>query len=320
VRLRELDDKVVPRAAQRAGALADRLGLGRSRVVEAARSLDLRDLTRLDDRYATSGPLALLRDLPQVGFVLIGVVFLAGAGLAVSRENARDRRADQNTVGPLTPGATDVPAAAAPSSGRLGPAAGDAVEDYRRKAATALDAAASSSEQAARVALVSFGAYRTPAEVTTMLSGFTVQRVYLRAARAGEEAAQLPVSVEADLPADLSKAYARITQERLQEQQNFKSLAASVTVTTKQDQDYKDQYVAFAKTTGIEASEYKSGCACVYAAVVSATPAELRSLRSRPEVRAVEVAGADAALPELQVLPLLPEVKTVVPEQRAGQG
>jgi hypothetical protein len=314
VRLRDLDDTIVPRAAAKLGALARGLAVRRDRVVQGARGVDLRDLRALDERYARSGPLAVLRELPQLGFVLIGVVFLAGAGLAVSQENARERRADQNAVAPLPSDATS----STPSSPTLGPVPGDSVEQYRRQAEASLTAAGQAQEP--RVALVSFASYRTPTDAVAMLRGFTVQRVYLRAAKAGPEAAQLPVNVETDLPADLGMAYARIAQERLREHKSFKTLAASVTVATKSDREFKQQYLTFATTTGVEAREYNNRCACVYAAVVSATPALLRSLRARPQVRAVEVAGAGLRLSRVRVLPLLPDVTGVVPAQQAGPG
>ncbi|MDQ6650205.1 MAG: hypothetical protein M3Z02_08830, partial [Actinomycetota bacterium] len=42
-------------------------------------------LRRLDDRFAARGPLALLRDVPQLGLLVIAAIFLAASALAFSR-------------------------------------------------------------------------------------------------------------------------------------------------------------------------------------------------------------------------------------------
>ena len=49
----------------------------------------------------------------------------------------------------------------------------------------------------------------------------------------------------------------------------------------------------------------------------TATPTQLMTLRSRPGVRAVEVAGRGAGLTELDISTLLPEVTGVVPNPAA---
>lgn len=313
MRLADLDDKLVPRAARRLRALAEGLTSGTRRVLAAGRELDLRRLDALDDRFATRGPLALLRDVPQLGLVVIGLVFLAGTGVAATERHSRARDAVQES-GSLPPAG----AAAVPASRTLGPAAGEPVAAYLQTAAASLAAAQHGSPGATRVALVSFVAYRTGAQAVTALSAVSVLRVYLRAPAAGRDAAQLPVNIDADLAAELPRAFSRLAQERLREQRSFASLAASITATTPQDRDFKSQYVAFARTTGLEARAYARGCACVYAAVVTGTPSQLAALRVRAGVRAVQAAGAGLPIAQLQVIPLLPETTGAVPEHQAG--
>jgi hypothetical protein len=315
--LRDLDQRLVPRLAERLARLADGMAARR----EQARRLQpagVRSLRDLDDRYTRRGPLALLREVPQLGFVVIAGVFLAGTGTAVSREAANNRRADQQTVLAPVTAPTELPGEEAGSS-TLGPEVGATVPAYLTHAAQGLAAAARSAPTTSRTALVSFTGYETPAQVEAMLSGYQAVRLYLRARAGGKDAAQLPVDVRGGaLAATLTKAYAQAAAGRVAAQKAYQGYVDSLEVVTKEDQAFKDLYAAFARSTGVEAREYGRGCACVYAAVVTATPTRLLQLRSRSGVRGLEVAGKGLALPDLQLLPLLPEVTGVVPQQQAA--
>lgn len=317
-RLRDLDARFVPAAAERVGALADGVALRSERLSTWWRGLDLTSVKQLDVRYTKAGPLALMREVPQVGFLFIALVFLAGAGTAVTREAAKNRLAQQQSV--LVPGPTT--ATQAPSAdggdGTLGPTVGDTVTAYLAAAAKGLAAAAKSSPDTARVALVSFTAYQTPAQVRTMLSGYQVVRVFLRAKAGGKDAAQLPIEIKGDLAGTLRSAYAQAARGRLDAQKAYQGYVDTLTVSTKEDQAFKDLYTDFAHSTGIEAQAYLHDCACVYAAVVAASPATLLALRSRAAVRAVEVGAKSRVLQGIQVFPLLPEVTGKVPRQQAA--
>jgi hypothetical protein len=315
-RLRGLDGRILPAAATRVAALAEALAVRRERAVHWRRNLDLATLKQLDARYAGSGPLAFLRDVPQIGFVLIGLVFLAGTGTAVTREAAKNRLSQQQSVTAVPGPANTVTAPA--GSGTLGPAVGEKVPAYLATAAKGLAQAAKSAARGDRVGLVSFSAYQTPTRVRSMLAGYHVLRIYLRAQEGGREAAQLPIEVRGDLGTTLTRAYAQVARGRLDAQRAYQGYVDSLTVTTKEDQAFKDLYATFARSTRLEARAYQRGCACVFAALVSASPPMLEQLRSRPGVRGIEVAGKGMSLPDLQVRPLLPEVRGVVPKQQAA--
>lgn len=312
----DLDDKYVPLAAAGVAALADKLAVRLARVTGFFRGLGGASLRTLDDRYAASGPLALMRDVPQVGFVLIAAVFLAGAGTAVTRENARDRAARQQAGPGPSPGTSQAP----PADSALGPEVGETTVGYEANAARSLTEAAAGSPHSTRMALVSLDRYLTPTQVSALVQGAEVRRVFLRAKAAGKEAAQIPVDIKADLLGELRTAYTATARGRLEAQKSYQGYVDSLVVTTQDEQAFKDLYAAFARSTGIEAREYQRGCACLYALVVEAPAAQLQALRSRPGVRAVEVAGAGLELRELQVLPLLPEISGVVPKAQAGSG
>ena len=310
--LKDLDERYLPAAAQRVRSIADRVAVQGARVGSWRRSLSGTGLSELDARFAGSGPLALMREVPQVGFVLIAAVFLAGAGTAVTRQSARDKRAEQNVVQAPPASALDGldPATA------LGPDIGQTTTQYFATSLAQLNKAAS--HQGNRFALVSFTDYRTPAQVQSMLAGYPIRRVFLRAKAGGKDAAQLPVDIKgAFLPA-LQRAYAQTARDRLVAQKSYLGYVNSLQVTTKEDQAFKDLYASYATSTGREAREYKRGCACVYAALVEAKAAALPALRVRPFIRGVQVAGPDLTLRQLLVHPLLPEISGVVPKSQAN--
>ena len=320
--LRDLDDRVVPVLAARVGqwrisllAWWERLVAGlRGLNRDSAPSLDVRSLRRLDERYTTSGPLGLLREIPQLGFILIGLVFLVGTGTAVSREAARNR-ATQEATDPLPEATSELPGQEGEVSTTLGPAVGDEVLAYQATATRSL--AEARRDEGSRLALVSLRSYLTPGQVKELFTGYNVQRVYLRSRSGGKDAAQLPVNVTGDLGKALVKAYADAAHGRAVAQGSYQGYVNTLTVVTKEDQSFKDLYASFAASTGREAHDYRSSCACVYAAVVSATPQRLAELTARASVRAVQVAGKGLALQAIEVLPLLPEVTGIVPAAQA---
>lgn len=318
--LRGLDDRVLPLAAARAAQWRDSLSVLVERIAAGIRGLrdlrapDVRRLRELDERYAGSGPLAFFREVPQLGFIVIGLVFLVGAGSAVSREAARNREVQQASD-PLAGPTTTLPGAEGEVSSSLGPAVGDAVSAYQAKVTAGLAQAVSTGGD--RVALVSFRSYLTPGQVKDLFSGFTVQRVYLRSRPGGKDAAQLPVDVTGDLGKALVKAYSDAAHGREVAHAAYQMYVNTLTVVTKEDQSFKDLYASFAASTGREAKDYRSSCPCLYAAVVLGSPRSLAELTKKASVRAVEVAGKSQSLKGLEVLPLLPEVTGIVPVAQA---
>jgi hypothetical protein len=311
--LRQLDDRFVP-------ALAARVGVWRAawaaRRLKPVSTPKVRSLRQLDERFAGTGPLAVFRDVPQLGFVVIGLVFLAATGTAVSREAAQNRLAQQQAV--VDPGAGTgpiLPGSEGEVSSTLGPAVGDTVPAYVALAKQGLVAVQKSKD--GRLALVSFRAYLTPAQLTVLFGGAKVVRVYLRSRQGGKDAAQLPVDVSGDLAYTLGKAYAQAAHGRLLAQRAYQRYVDTLTVATKEDKAFKDLYATFAASTGREAKDYQRSCACVYAAVVSGSPSVLSGLAAKAAVRAVQTGPAGVALTSLEVLPLLPEVTGVVPAAQA---
>ena len=315
MKLDDLDSRYVARAADRVGRAARRLAERRERTAAVVQAVDVRSLRSLDNRYTTKGPLALVREVPQLGFVAIAALLFAASAAVVdqtsaqNREKARAAATDQV----VTPGSDGGVQLAGRSS--LGPDVGDNTSRYQNSAVLSLREAAK--QKGNRVALVSLNRYLTPSQAAQSFSGILVTRVYLRARAAGKEAVQLPVDILGQLLPDLTKQYAALVPLRRAAEKSYQGYVDTLTVTTKEEASFKELYAQFARSSAVEAHEYATGCACVFAVVVSASPDQLVSLGGKPGVRIVDVAGKGLKTGDLEIRPLLPEIRGVVPKQQA---
>jgi len=73
-------------------------------------------------------------------------------------------------------------------------------------------------------------------------------------------------------------------------------------------------YENAAQIAASEAAAYRAHCACVFAAVVRATPAVLEDLAGRAEVRVVDPAPEVRSLDRTEFRPVRPEQTTTVPD------
>ena len=301
-RLRELDAELVPRLAAALRSLLDR-GRRRADVARAVTSPSGSGaLRRLDDRYASAGPLALLRDVPQLGLLLVAAVFLAGAGVALARSSP-DRAPQPQQVA----GEQALPL-------ELGPPVGADVDDHFATARARVLALSQDAPDDAFLALVSLVDELTPAQAAGLVAGsdLAVRRAYVRAP-VGGSAEVLPVETPGEVAADLTALFSATADRRAEEQRELELLAASITAVNDSERRFKDLYVADARTKGQEAAAYRTACACVLALVVEGTARQLAELTARPSVRGLEVARRGAELTALQVDALPPEVTGVRP-------
>lgn len=298
MRLRELDAKVVPQAAGRLRRTLD--GARRPGLLDPSQASRLR---RLDERFLSLGPLSLLREFPQLGYLLIGAVFLSGTAVAFVRGGPDGR-----------PGSAAGQAAAGGLPLVLGPAVGSSIDEHfataRQRAVTA------TGEPDGRfLALLSLSRPVTPAETEQLATqnGLTVRRVYLRAPVTTGLAEVLPVEVPGDLLPALTAVFEQTAQRKIDEQREFASLASSIEPTSAADAEFRAAYEADAQAAGEEATAYRAPCACLFALVVEGEAAGLVELAALPPVRGVELARRGAELTALDILPLFPEVTGVVP-------
>ena len=307
--LRSLDARLVPRLAAWLRSALDAAATRREAATEAARrrGQDLISphehgvLHRLDQRYAGSGPLKLLRDVPQLGLLLVASVFLAGAGVALALsgpEAVRERQqAEREASLPLT----------------LGPGVGDEIDAHFAAARERAVDLSRREPEARHLALISLNKALTPVEVGELLgeSGLELRRAYLRAPVPGE-AEEIVFQTPGEVVAGLQRVFSEIAARKAKEQQDLLGTAKTIEVGTPEEQAFRDLYEEDARTAGQEAAAYRTGCACVFALVLEAEAAELAALPALPVVRGVELAPRGAELAALDVRPLQPSVQGVV--------
>jgi hypothetical protein len=303
-RLKELDQRFIRAAAPRVAKTVDEVRTSSEQAVQAVREIDLKDLSNLDQKFANKGALGFFREVPQLMAVVVGVVFILGTIVAARQLGERAQQQESS------PGGTTTGGPAAPLSDALGPDVGSAVPAYLATSAQGLTAAAKDDPDGARVALVSLGAYYRPEIAASILSGYVVKRAWVRDPSAGKLSPELPLDVDGDVLLALKGFYSRQAVKQLKAAQDYQRLADT---TSSSDAAFKAEYTRLAALSRAEAKAYGSNCACVFSFVVTATPTQLLSLRSRPGVRALEVSGKGQALTDLTITPLVPEATKVVP-------
>ncbi|MCU1600341.1 MAG: hypothetical protein JWO22_1050 [Frankiales bacterium] len=304
--LRTLDQRFIAAAAPRVARAFDRAARTRVSAKQLVKDVDLRDLNALDEKYATRGPLGFFREVPQLMAVLVGIVFIVGT-LAVAYDKEPRQEADQtvSTSGGTTGGV--------PTGGSLalGPETGSQAAAYLRHAATSLDQAATGAPDDTRFAMVSLSAYYRPELAASILSGYVVKRAWVHVVSAGTLAPPMLVVIDGDLAGGLKDFYRRQVTAQAKSASSYQQLADDIAPTDPQKAD-NQKYADLARA---QSAAFRADCGCVYAFVVSATPTQLLSLRSRPGIRSIEVGPSKARIGDLLLTTLYPEVKGVVPNQ-----
>jgi hypothetical protein len=307
VSLKDLDAKLVPRLAALLRSFLDAVtGRGSSAAARVSRRGEALlqgggVLRRLDDRFASTGPLKLLRDVPQLGVLLIAVLFLAGTGAALSLrgpESVRVRQAAERE-------------AQLPMS--LGPAVGADIDAHFAGARDRVVELSRRDPDDRYLALVSLNEGLTPEEVGELLeeSGLEVTRAYLRAPVPGEPE-EIVFQTPGDVVAGLQQVFSQTAARKAEEQQDLLGTARTIEPGTPEEEAFRRLYEADARIAGQEAAAYRSGCGCVFALVVEGDAASLAELLALPVVRGVEAAPRGAELSALDVRPLSPTQQGVV--------
>ncbi|AVT32698.1 hypothetical protein C6361_28165 [Plantactinospora sp. BC1] len=254
-------------------------------------------LRQLDSRLLP--PLA--RGMARLGHgrlrlrLLTTVALLCSAAVLVTAVWAADRRpAGDQTVGEVT---------------RVGVMQGESIPGYleaTRGELRSLVAAGASEPAQPTYALVTMSAYLAPDRLTPVLTGIGVSEVFARLWRPGTqtEIVRIPaLRVPDDVVAGMSEVAARKEQEA----RDYQERAAGVTGDGAGERELRRYYSSGARVADEEATAYRAGCSCVYAAVVRGEPAALERIAARPEVRAVDPAPEVRRLDRTVFTPPLPE-------------
>jgi hypothetical protein len=159
-------------------------------------------------------------------------------------------------------------------------------------------------------ALVTLTAYFAPDRLTAVLGGVAVSEVYARAPLTGLQTQVLRIPAYR-VPDDVAAGMLDVAQRRDREQADYLRLATAL---GDDDPRLRRAYGSAAQVASSEATAYRRGCSCVFAAVVRATPAALEQIAARPEVRAVDPAPEVRRLDRVEFIPPLPEQQTTAGE------
>ncbi|RZT80066.1 hypothetical protein EV382_3309 [Micromonospora violae] len=245
-----------------------------------------RVVARLADRSGRSGVLSWAA-------VLSAAAVLGTAVWAVDDTPVGDR-----TVGEVT---------------RVGVAEGDSVPGYLRSAAADLAALPTSAPAAegGTYALVTLDAYLPPQRLATVLGGVGVSTVFGRVPLPGRQTEIVKIPA-LRVPDDVVAGMEQVAARKETEAADYRARAAAVDGDGVGERELREQYASGAEVAAAEAAAYRAGCACVYAAVVRATPVALRGVAARPDVRAVDPAPEVYRLDRTVFTPPLPEQHDVV--------
>ncbi|MBL7256592.1 hypothetical protein [Paractinoplanes lichenicola] len=163
-------------------------------------------------------------------------------------------------------------------------------------------------------ALVSLDGYLGPGLLPGLLAGTAVAQVYARVPLPETHTPVVRIPVYR-LPADVMSGMLDTALARDREHAEYEQLARRLTGDDDNQQRARRAYATAARTAAQEASAYRSGCSCVFAAVVRAAPSALRELADRPGVRAVDPAPEVRSLDRTEFRPPQPEQNGTVPPE-----
>lgn len=295
--LKDIDEKYVPRMA----AALDRVARLFPKAPEPTGPLPvILRLRRVDDRWTAAGPLALLREVPQLGAVAIAaLVFTGGVTLRARMEPQNQDPAAEQSQAPDTPSPTD--------DGIIGPQIGDKVPAYIKQAKERLAKLGPREPDGTVVAVISFTSYRTPEQARDLVGTLQVREVFYRAPLTLPQGIVRSTPVE-DVVADSKKQFRRVAALREAEAAELLKVAATIENDPVQKRDQEKDAGIFTA----EATLLKGPCACVFGVVVRARLRLLVDLAGQPGVRVIDVSDVDAKLEALSTSALLPEESSVV--------
>ena len=294
--LRRLDERLVPRLAE----FFDRL-IPRPPEPTGPLPIILR-LRRLDDRWTQRGPLALMREVPQLGALAIAALVLASGITAASRNNPANRPG-------AAPGTeqSDLPANGDDRL-QIGPQIGDSVDAYVQEARERVTSSATGEPDAGAVAVVTFGQYRTPQQVRDLAGEAAVVRILYRVPLPLPETEPLEAAV-ADVVLDSKKEFVRRALRLEAEIGNLQS----VIDTNDHDPVQKEADIKEQELLRRQVRHLRGDCACIYAVVVETKMKYLLELLAKPGIRVVDVSAPNARLGDYEDYDaVLPEEKVTV--------
>lgn len=163
-------------------------------------------------------------------------------------------------------------------------------------------------------ALVSLNTYMAPGGLPDLLAGAAVAEVYTHVPLSGVHTQVVRIPVYR-LPADVMTGMLDAALDRDREQAEYRQLSRRTTGDGANQVRARQAYETAAAAAGAEAAAYRTGCSCVFAAVIRAAPTTLQGVATRPGVRVVDPAPEVQRLDRTEFRPPLPEQSGTVPAE-----
>ena len=194
----------------------------------------------------------------------------------------------------------------------IGPAPGTSVSVYLGRATQDLQHFAQIAADRATYAAVDFRSYLTPDQALAIIGKTQLVSAYVRVpSQLPTLSRKVPVASSADLATGIATAgtVAAATAR------TYSGLLKALHVHGKQDRELAGQYRQQHRASALEASQlmHPGTCRCVFAFVVRGDIQELNAIARSHLVRVVDPAPPAVPLTGLTVLPLQPQVRSVVP-------
>lgn len=281
--LRDLDEKWVPRLAEKVDSVARLFPKAPEPTGPLPVILRLR---QVDDRWTAAGPLALIRDVPQVGAFVLALLVLVGSIVAFSRSDDR-RQPPAAAPGAEAPlGEDDLEE----DDGTLGPTIGQKIDEYVAESREEILRVAPTRPDATVLAVVSLAQYQTPEAVAELLgTTMQVQVVFFKVPGPTGILHDEPVQ---DLAGDTRRAFERAAKQRLAAAKEMLDFAKTI----ENDPAQKSEHEKDAALIQQEVRALRGTCKCVVALVVRARLRTLLDALNLRTFRAIEISKVDAKL------------------------
>ena len=290
--INRIDDRWLPSLAARAQAMVGRVRRWRSRAAGDASAVG-----------------AALEHHPALAATVVAVAF---AGLLIAIVGVHD----PTDGGSDTSSVQQFGAPAPPSLlTTLGPVPGTGVASYLTRASFDLRHFGEIARGRSTYAVVDLRSYLTPGRAAAAFAGVNVVRAYVRAPSKTlpTDTYPIPLQVNFNKLALGMQSDARLAASTAV---TYHQLVKGLVAKSPQDKVLREKYARQAA-----ASQYEAGllsrpatCACVFAVLVREGAGGLEALARGRVIRAVDPAPPTATIDQLTVLPLRPDVTTVVPK------
>jgi hypothetical protein len=299
--LKRLDDRFLPELARRLDEVVQKLPSPPEPAGPAPLVVRLR---RVDDRWTRRGPLALLREVPQLGAVLLGALLMVG--LVTAKVRMKPERPPA-TAAEETPGPDDevIPGEA---GGHVGPEIGDKVAIYVAEAKARLLRQAAGAPDGEVAAVISFESYRTPEQLREIVGHLVIRRVLFRAPLRLPAGEIHTVRVRRKAIVETRKEMRHAAAVRAAQAGELLRVAATIENDPVQKEDQERDAAVFQR----EAKILQGECTCVFAVVVRAKLRLLAELLAVPGIRVIDAGERDVPIDTYEFSAVMPDEKITV--------